>query len=237
MKKLCIYSIVICTTTLSHHACRQNEQAIFTPENTIILWDLNGVVLKADGCAMASEFWRCNHICSIFWNGLATGIHLVRTLGTKKACFEEIIQACESVNPYLAELMRSMSSHQKLISGTAAIIEELYAKGYTLAIATNMGIKTFEMIKKNYEPFFDYFSLITTVDTIDLTETLIEKADPQFFALYQKLYNKEGKQIIFIDDDTYNVTAAQAAGMQAILFKNFKQLRHELQKLRLLSVA
>ena len=174
---------------------------------------------------MLSELWRCNHKGSILWNGIKTCIHLARTFGIRKTSFEEIIRACETVNPHLANLMRTLSSCQKIVPETAAIIEELHKKGYTLAIASNMGIKTFETIKKQKSTIFDYFSEVTTSDTIDPDGSLIKKPDPQFFALYQQLHNKVDKHIIFIDDDRCNVAAAKAAGMQAILFKNPKQLQ------------
>ena len=222
-------------TIISYQALAEDSQTIFTSENTVIVWDLNGVVLKSDAQAMLSELWRCNHKGSMLWNGITTCIHLARTFGLRKTSFEEIIRACEQCNPHLSNLMRTMSSCQKVVPETAAIIEELHKKGYTLAIASNMGIKTFEEIKKNYESFFDHFSVIATIDTIDPSGSIIKKPDPQFFALYQKMHNKTGKQIIFIDDDPANVTAAQAADMQSILFKNPKQLRLELQKLKLLS--
>ena len=100
-----------------------------------------------------------------------------------------------------------------------------------------MGIRTFETIKNKNQQFFDYFSVITTSDTIDPDGSLIKKPDPQFFALFQKIHNKADKHIIFIDDDQSNVSVAKAAGMQSILFKNPEQLRNELQKIDILSVA
>ena len=222
--------------SISHQSLTQ-EEPIFTPHNTIVLWDLNGVILKSDKRAMLSQYWRCTHKGSIFWNGITTCIHLARTFGLRKTSFEEIIRACESVNPHLSRLMRTMSSCQKIVPETATIVEELHAQGYTLAIATNIGIETFQNIRKNHEQFFDYFSSIITTDTIDPSEILIKKSDPRYFARYQEHYNKTGKNIIFIDDDSSNLAAAKAAGMHAILFKNPQQLQRNLQKHNLIAVV
>ena len=237
MKKILSYSLTVLMAIAFYQLQAQEEQIHFTQENTIIVWDLHGVVLKTDGYAMACEFWRCNHKCNILWNTFSTCVHLARTFGLRKTSFEEIVRACEPVNQHLATLMRTMSYCQKIIPGTAAIIEELHAARFTHAIASNIGIKTFESIKQQNEQFFNHFSDVTTSDTIDPSGSLIRKPNPQFFALYQQLHNKTGKQIIFIDDDRSNVQAAQKEGMRSILFKNPKQLRLELQKIKLLSVV
>jgi FMN phosphatase YigB (HAD superfamily) len=224
--------VVIAYMLMPHFA----QAMTYNPGNTLILWDLNGVILKADPKAMIASAWHCNHKFEIIKNLLSTCFHVARDLTKRPTTFEEFIRTCEICNPHLAKLMRIMSSCHQLSQATITIIESLYAKGYTLALATNMGIKTVDLVKQKYEQFFDYFSVTTTPDTIEPSGQFIKKPDIRFFELYQKFHNKEGKYIIFIDDTQANVTIAQQAGMQTILFKNPKQLRCDLQKLKLIPV-
>ena len=114
------------------------------------------------------------------------------------------------------------------------LINELHMQGYTLGIATNMGAETLDELKQKHPEFFEKFSVVASPDTIDPTGSFIEKPDVQFFKLFQEQFNKTGNLIVFIDDRTRNVKAAEQAGMQGISFKNHAQLRSELKKLNIL---
>jgi HAD superfamily hydrolase (TIGR01509 family) len=129
--------------------------------------------------------------------------------------------------------MRTLQGCQKLLPEMVKLVHDLNTQGYTLGIATNMGNETVTKLKQQYADFFANFSIITTPDTIGSSGTFFKKPDIQFFILFQKNHNLESKKIIFIDDCTKNVHAAEQAGMQGIQFKNPQQLHIALQDFKL----
>lgn len=202
-----------------------------SPETTLIVFDLNGVIVKPDIQAMLSALYHAKNKQHILTHLIPTAIHLARTSWHTDNSFEDVIHECKKYNPIIADLLRTLSTCQKPIAGTVDIIKILHAQGYELAIASNMGSETVHALQEKYTYIFNYFSFIVTCDTIDNSESCIKKPNTKFFELFEKNYNPHKKNIIFIDDNRMNVQVAQNAGMHALVFKNAKALRKQLQQL------
>lgn len=202
-----------------------------SPETTVIVFDLNGVVVQPDMQAMISALYHNPHKKHILTHLVPTAIHLAYASWHANNSFEDVIRECKKYNPIIADLLRTLSICQKPITGTIEIIKSLHAQGYELAIASNMGKETLHALQEKYPHIFKYFSFIVTCNTIDASESRIKKPDTKFFELFQKNYNPDKKSIIFIDDNRKNVQAAQKNGMHALVFKNAKALRKQLQRL------
>ena len=109
------------------------------------------------------------------------------------------------------------------IEGTAEVVRQLKARGYTLYLLSNAGVRQHSYW--NDIPGSECFS--GTVISADLHLLKPEAA------IYQALFDKfdlTPANCIFVDDLPLNVEAAQNAGMQGIVFFNACQLREELQK-------
>ena len=109
------------------------------------------------------------------------------------------------------------------IEGTAEVVRQLKARGYTLYLLSNAGVRQHGYWRDI--PGSECFS--GTVISADLHLLKPEAA------IYQALFDKfdlTPSNCIFVDDLPLNVEAAQNAGMEGIVFFNACQLREELQK-------
>ena len=109
------------------------------------------------------------------------------------------------------------------IEGTAEVVRQLKARGYTLYLLSNAGVRQHGYWRDI--PGSECFS--GTVISADLHLLKPEAA------IYQALFDKfdlTPSSCIFVDDLPLNVEAAQNAGMEGIVFFNACQLREELQK-------
>ena len=107
------------------------------------------------------------------------------------------------------------------------LIDELKESGMRIGMLSNIDDRYTKLIRDFgfYEPF----------DPCLLScEMGLEKPDPKAYELLLKTINLPAKEIVFIDDKTENVEAAQKMGIDAILFESPQQLRKELAKRDLL---
>jgi HAD superfamily hydrolase (TIGR01509 family) len=81
------------------------------------------------------------------------------------------------------------------------------------------------------EKKFDYHKLFCSV-TYSF-EVGVSKPDPQAFNLILEKLHVTPTECLFIDDSLRNVEAAAKLGINAIQFENSKQLKSELQKLKI----
>jgi putative hydrolase of the HAD superfamily len=72
---------------------------------------------------------------------------------------------------------------------------------------------------------------LTLFDNILLSyEVGFIKPEPEFYKLAAKRLNVEPGQCVFIDDSTGHCVGADKVGMKTIHYKNFEQVREDLQK-------
>ena len=124
---------------------------------------------------------------------------------------------------YAAELLAFDERFEEmlgdLISETIANIEALHAANIPLYALTNMPAEKAQMVFSKSH-VFDYFKDII----ISGVEKVI-KPDPAIFALTLQRIGLPADQILFIDDNTDNIAAAQAMGFATHLFSDPAALR------------
>ncbi len=115
---------------------------------------------------------------------------------------------------------------------TVTLYRKINNAGYKIYTATNMGTIFFAEIQKQYPDIFNE-SFIRTGGVVDFKQAdIIKKPDIRYFEALKANINPEGdKQILFIDDRVENVIAARNAGLQAIHFKNARQLEKDMRRL------
>ena len=96
--------------------------------------------------------------------------------------------------------------------------EGLKERGLKLALLSNMATPTYESLQKDehWPTFFDYYIISGVLK--------VNKPDR---AIYEHLIAVSGtkpSEILFIDDLEHNVTAARAAGLQAIHYRGMDDL-------------
>ncbi|MDQ6812156.1 MAG: HAD family phosphatase [Bacteroidota bacterium] len=115
------------------------------------------------------------------------------------------------------------------IEETVEIFEELQkTRKYKLYALTNWSAETFPIALDRF-PFLHMFDGIMVSG-----KEKIRKPFPQFYQLLLDRYGIKAKEAIFIDDNTRNVEAAIAVGIDSIIFTNAKQLKRELTKRKIL---
>lgn len=215
-----------------------------SPENTCLIWDLDGVVLKKPTIlgplnkhkvALAKAA-----ISPTLWAQVLTLLSNRAAGGQYQALFKE-------KHPELTELVDDIMQSKEPIQETVALIQELADAGYCLHIASNMDIHDFEFFEQKYPELFSLFKVKKLIAySPNPDEKTIKKPDPRYFTqLLKELEEKDERKenLIFIDDLPKNVAAAQEvertenAGLSAIIFKDSAQIRQELQERKILPPA
>ncbi len=206
-----------------------------TPQNTIITFDLHGVLFQTNYPKIFKIFLRSPHKYRIMLHMLNPKLLFdILRLRLKEAVAEEYVVYLINKYPYLMRyksLIIKIGNAQKPITETIDIIKQLKSQGYTLHILSNIGEYFFADLKRDFP---DIFALFDDIKITTAAENYIGKPYPQIFKYYLKEYNGNNKQIIFIDDKQKNVTAATSLGMIGIRYTSPQQLYSELTTLHVL---
>ncbi len=206
----------------------------------IILWDIHDVLLKRSG--IIATLWNHNNWWNTITNssfGLVKDLiaiamsHLVSATSS-----EQFIERARAHNNlYMEQLITQLTNSQQPITGMKKITDELHVAGCEQHIASNIGSTPFRALTDSQKfphlaPTFAHMNIEKSFVVSNDTGTFVKKPNPQFFSLYLQKngLDPHSQPIIFIDDNTKNVAAAQTVGIDAILFKNPTQLCEELQK-------
>lgn len=202
--------------------------------NNIILWDLHEVVFKRNLFHWIYLFltypkkWQV--IRSLDWYIIFLFLrYILHITYIKRAEFtsqDVVDHARKKKADALVDLILLIATDYQPIPQTVDIIHALHKKGYLQYIGSNIGIDVFERFQKMYPTIFKYFDGKQIV--FYENGTLIKKPNPQFFTHFLKNYNYDAASVLFLDDKPYNVQAASAVGLHAILFKNPAQLKQAL---------
>lgn len=115
------------------------------------------------------------------------------------------------------------------IPETVEILKEIKAQGkYKLYALTNWSAETFPWALDNFE-FLHWFEGIV-VSGIEKTR----KPLPEFYQILFDRYQINPAKAIFIDDNYNNVVGAETVRLPTIHFRNAKQVREELSRLKII---
>ncbi len=109
------------------------------------------------------------------------------------------------------------------IPDTVAILRELRDRGAVRLLAlTNWSAETFPVARERFD-FLGWFEGIVVSG-----EEGVAKPDPAIFAILLERYGVTAAEALFVDDRPENVAAAEAAGMQGVVFRSAAALRDDL---------
>jgi len=219
----------------------QTVEKKFSPETTILLWDLHEVLFEK---SRLQWVWLClkfnrrrellfnldRHILRILFSFILERLCLAK----KELVSEELLNAARAANNHaLVELVTTVSSAYTPIKPTVELLKELSALGYTHHIGSNIGKTVFEHCQGKFNHVFSEFTQ-ATIPFYAAEKNIIKKPNPHFFVTHLEKNNLHAKNIIFIDDKKMNIDAAQSVGIHAIQFKNAEQLKKDLTGIGLL---
>jgi 2-haloacid dehalogenase len=206
-------------------ATNASKPAAARPASTVV-FDFGGVLLEwnprylyakifADPAEME---WFLANVCTGDWN----------VAQDKGRPWPEAEAEAIARHPRYAAEIRAFRArwHEMVphaIHGTVDILEDLAAANVPLYAITNFAADTCREARAKF-PFFRHFRGIVVSGEIGIL-----KPDAAIFHRLATDYRLDLATCLFIDDVPKNVTGAQAAGMQSILFESPEKLREDLK--------
>ncbi len=199
--------------------------------NTVI-FDLGGVLIDWNPRYLYRKIfkteeeitWFLENVCTAEWNDLQDA----------GRSFEEATDELVSKFPEHEEAISAWYARwQETIGGAIPETVELLTqirnqKKYKLYALTNWSAETFPWALNNFD-FLHWFDGIVVSG--------IEKSRKPFPDFYHTLFNRyqiNPVNAIFIDDNYKNVAGARQVSLPTIHFKNAKQTKEELKKLKII---
>lgn len=132
----------------------------------------------------------------------------------------------------IAEFMftpQILSANQNSITSMVRLAQELKKAGYQIFALSNWDKESFEIVQKNHPEIFDLFDGVLISG-----QEHIGKPTPEFYQRLLAQYNLMAQDCIFIDDEPFNIQAAQDLAMKSILCDKTATVIQELTELGVL---
>jgi len=165
-----------------------------------------GAIVAREGAHPLYEM-ECGRLTEAeFLRGLERALH--EQVGREISCagFTEALWSGLAPNPPMIELMTA-----------------LRADGYRMALLTN-NVREWEAHWRAMAPIDDIFELV-----IDSAFVGMRKPDPEIYELTLQGLGLAGEDCLFVDDLERNCTAARAAGMRAVVYRDPDQAIAEIR--------
>lgn len=215
-------------------AIKQNMP--FTPKNTLLVFDLHGVIFNHDYRRMLATFWQSSLkeqvIMQLLHPCLLRDIFKAVHRNVPEAFFVHMAYHYTSTENIIPLLIK-IGNCQIICNPVVQLLKELKQLGYSLAVLSNIGQHMFQEFEPQYPDIFSLFDhiMVATPDT-----GYLSKPNPGIYKHFIRVCNQEKKHMILIDDKLNNLRAALPLGIMGILFQDPKQFRQELERLKILSL-
>ena len=225
---------------------------LFTPENTVFMFDVDGVLVERGFWQNRYDYWaifkdannKFQFLQMIGWNLLHLSTFIDNLKNQENDAFiDQLAQEWpvlqqETPKGIIAERIKETMSKGVPKQEIITIVLNLHKQGFPITIATNQGRKIFDRLVKNQTlPDFSLYSLIFTPDYN--RHRYLLKPDRAYFRQFKKELAKNNvhpKHLIFIDDTYENVVGAAKEHILSIFFKKTAKnsaqlLQQDLEKL------
>lgn len=109
------------------------------------------------------------------------------------------------------------------------VLSGLKKNGYKLGVLSNTVSDRFEYIKKQIT-LSDYFDAMV----LSFSDHVLKPQEQAFLLILKKLAVADPKEALYIDDKEIHAGVARSLGMKAVVYKNPKKLKQDLQKLNII---
>lgn len=230
----------LCTATYplykQMHTTKKDSIATLNPENTIIVFDIHGVLFKHDYWKMFTSVVRTGYLWHFTRHLLKPAfikdiIKLMRKGSVAEEYLIGLVSAYPDLKPFASTGVHT-ANLQKPNKTIITMVKELKKQGYELHILSNIGGEIFDDLKAKYPELFEHF---TAVKVACAQERYLSKPNPTAFITYLKKFNPNSKQIVFIDDKRKNIRMARRLGMTSIFFCCSAHVKHKMKNLGILT--
>ena len=204
------------------------------PENTVIAFDLHGVIFSSSIRQILTIVWHCPN--KLRFLKLITNIRLARTVVNgvfKKYVIEQLIQELSHKHPLFDQFKDTalaVANAQKVNQKTFVLLKDLHAKNYQLVAFSNIGEQSIKILSTRHPEVFDLFSHVIYTSAQD---NFVAKPHPQAFDKLFVCITPTEKNIVFIDDSSKNIKQAHALGIYPITFSSARSLKQALKQLKI----
>ncbi len=203
-------------------------------QETVIVFDLNGVVLHLSPLRVTSLVWHSPYKWRMFvlaFNPWFVG-YILRGLWRKQVLEHMINELAKRHTPFtpIRSTALEIVNAQYVRPAMFILLKELREKNYRLAILTNIGQESIEILAKANPELFKLFDYIAHSSAND---GYCAKPNPKAFEKLVSTISKEipeKPRLILIDDHQPNITQAERMGMTGIRYRGIANLRKQLQK-------
>jgi len=181
---------------------------------------IKAIIFDFFGVLCSEEYWKSvqERFDNDAFHKLATGIH------TGRLGWGEFVQKVAMQTEQTTDEVQRMYETQRINLELAAYIDKLHEE-YKTALLTNSNA-TF------INPLLKKTGLDKAFDEVVVSSDIgIVKPDPRIYEYALEKLGVKAGEAVFIDDSPARVAGAKAASMKAICYKDFKQMKIELQKL------
>ena len=206
----------------------------YTPHNTIITFDIHGVLCKTNYPRVLSLLLKSKHITHLL--SFIFYPYIVRTiirLWRNHAVSGHYVQQLTTLYPELTQyipLMNRVANAQKTNNAVFNLVDQIKQQGFELHILSNIDATIFDELKAMHPLLFSSFDKVQSTQPADK----YGKPHPWIFTRYLTTHVPTNKQVIFIDNKKKNVIAARKLGIIGIHYKNPRQLKRVLKRLQVL---
>jgi FMN phosphatase YigB (HAD superfamily) len=204
----------------------------YTPENTIIAFDLHKVLMEQNFFKITIKLLKRNPKAGfLFFSRRFTNdlrICIKEGLIVEKI-FEKMGKQYRQIRTIKQDLIEILNA-EPLFNDSMAIVLELKQLGYKVFLLSNIAQDTFEDLEKKRP---DFVALFDGYYIPSVANNYIRKPNPAFYAKFKEYLIQSGcgdKKIIFVDDRERNIKAA-GADVCGIIYRSANALRKTLRNL------
>lgn len=193
------------------------KNVIFDFGNVLVQWHPEKVYAKHFGDE-ARAWWFLRHVCDAAWrNRIDAGESTAACIEELKAKQPEYAEAIELYRSRWREMLTDE------VPGMREVIADLSDKGDGIYGLTNWSMETFPAARER-------FGILQMIDryVVSGAEGLV-KPDARLFRVLLDRYHLKAEECVFVDDNPDNVAAANALGMEGIVFTGADSLRKHLE--------
>lgn len=111
------------------------------------------------------------------------------------------------------------------IPGMDEYLSELKSQGFRLFGLTNWCAKTFDVVRKEFEPVKKLEGIVVSA------EVGLLKPYPEIYLKLLETYGLKAEECVFVDDHAENTVGSEAVGIKGITFTSKKQLETDLKQI------
>ena len=189
------------------------KNVIFDFGNVLVQWHPEKVYAEHFGDE-ARAWWFLRHVCDAAWrNRIDAGESTAACIEELKAKQPEYAEAIELYRSRWREMLTDE------VPGMREVINALRNRGHEIYGLTNWSMETFPAARER-------FGILQMIDryVVSGAEGLV-KPDARLFRVLLDRYHLQAEECVFVDDNPDNVAAANALGMEGIVFAGADSLR------------